>query len=61
MIWDSGNAHVGDSRKDGSNVRKLIAAMVLGAFLVAVIGCGGTTPSGTKPPAEKKDDKKEGK
>ena len=35
--------------------------MVLGAFLVTVgMGCGGSTPSGTKPPAgdKKTDDKK---
>jgi hypothetical protein len=45
------------SRKDGSTVRKLIAAMVLGAFLVTVgIGCGGTTPT-TKPPAGTDKDK----
>jgi len=48
------------SRKDGSKVRKLIAAMVLGAFLVAVSGCGGTTPSPAKP-ADKKEDKKDAK
>ncbi|HLJ91570.1 MAG TPA: hypothetical protein VKU02_00120 [Gemmataceae bacterium] len=49
------------SRKDGLTVKKMIAAMVLGAFLVAVgVGCGGpTSPAKPAAPSDKKDEKKE--
>jgi len=59
--WDSGIPLWMSSRKDGLTVKKMIAAMVLGAFLVAVgVGCGGpTSPAKPAAPSDKKDEKKE--